>query len=157
METTLIIPIHEHGMSSHLVLPSSISFISVSWFPEYRSWISFGRFILGSFIPVDVTVNGTALLIALFFKMYLFVFGCAGSSGPRGLSLVAESRVYSLGGVLGLLLVVASFESTSSRVLALVVVHRLRWHAACGIFLEQGLNPCPLHSQADNLEPPGKP
>ena len=69
------------------------------------------------------------------------------SCGEQGLSLAV---------VLGLL-VVASLESTGSRVMALVVVHRLSWHAACGIFLEQGLNPCPLHWQADNLEPPGKP
>ena len=36
------------------------------------------------------------------------------------------------------------------------MVHGLSCSAACGIFLDQGLNPCPLHWQADSA-PPGKP
>ena len=31
-----------------------------------------------------------------------------------------------------------------------VVVHGLRCSVACGIFPDQGLNPCPLHWQADS-------
>ena len=31
-----------------------------------------------------------------------------------------------------------------------VVVHRLSYFKLCGIFLEQGLNPCPLHWQVDS-------
>ena len=34
---------------------------------------------------------------------------------------------------------------------ALVVEHRLSGLAVCGIFLDQGSNPCPLHWQADSL------
>ena len=30
------------------------------------------------------------------------------------------------------------------------VAHRLSCPLACGIFLDQGLNPCPLHWQADS-------
>ena len=30
------------------------------------------------------------------------------------------------------------------------VVHRLTCHVACGIFLDQGLNPCPLHWQVNS-------
>ena len=40
--------------------------------------------------------------------LFLFIFGCAGSSLPRGLSLVATSRGYSLAVVRGLLIAVAS-------------------------------------------------
>ena len=37
------------------------------------------------------------------------------------------------------------------------VVHRLSCSAACGIFPDQGSNPCPLHWQVDSTtEPPGK-
>ena len=51
----------------------------------------------------------------------------------------------------GLSLVMASggyiFTAEASLVVAdfLVVVHRLSCSVACGIFLEQGLNLCPLH------------
>ena len=33
---------------------------------------------------------------------------------------------------------------------SVVVAHGLSFSAACGIFLDQGLNPCPLHWQADS-------
>ena len=33
---------------------------------------------------------------------------------------------------------------------SVVVGHRLSCSAACGIFPDQGLNPCPLHSQEDS-------
>ena len=36
-----------------------------------------------------------------------------------------------------------------------VVVHGLSCSVAFGIFLDQGLNPCPVHSQVDSM-PPGK-
>ena len=38
------------------------------------------------------------------------------------------------------------------------MAHGLSCSAACGIFLDQGSNPCPLHWQADlTTVPPGKP
>ena len=86
----------------------------------------------------------------MFFKFYLFIFGCAGSSLLRGLSLVTASGGYSLIAVLGLLISMAT----------LVVEHRL-WDAraqnygaqlpvACGIFLNLGANLCPLCWQSDS-------
>ena len=42
-------------------------------------------------------------------------------------------------------------QSTGSRSAGSVVVaHGLSCSAACGIFPDQGLNPCPLHWQADS-------
>jgi len=58
--------------------------------------------------------------------------------------------------VLGLSLVVASVgfsslqNTCSRRVDSVVVAHGLSCSTACGIFLDQGLNPCPLHQQADS-------
>jgi len=49
--------------------------------------------------------------------------------GTAGASLVAEHGLQSLGSV--------------------VVAHRLNYSKACGIFLDQRLNPCPLHWQVD--------
>ena len=40
--------------------------------------------------------------------------------------------------------------SAPGRVGSVAVVHRLSWPAACGIFLDQGSNPCPLHWQVDS-------
>ena len=33
-----------------------------------------------------------------------------------------------------------------------VVAHQLSCSTACGIFLDQGLNPCPLHRQAESYQ-----
>ena len=68
------------------------------------------------------------------------------------LSLVVMSRGYPLVAVPRLLIVAASgvgehrLECSGS----VVVVHRLSYLKLCGIFLEQGLNPCPLHWQVDS-------
>ena len=39
---------------------------------------------------------------------------------------------------------------------SVIVVHGLSCSMACGIFPDQGLNQCPLHSQAYFAEPTGK-
>ena len=90
----------------------------------------------------------------LLLKHHLFIFGCSGSSLLCCFSLVAMSRGYFLGAVLGLLIVVVSLvaepgfracgfravvprlESTGS----IVVVHGLSCSTLRGIFPEQGLN-----------------
>ena len=83
----------------------------------------------------------------------LFIFGCAGSSLLcMCFSLVLVNGGSSLIAVLELLTVVASLIaehgllSTGSR----LVAHRLCCFLTCGIFLDQGLNPCPLHWQVDS-------
>ena len=82
----------------------------------------------------------------LIYLFYLFIFGCVGSSLLRtGFSLVVESGGFSLSWLLLL-------RSTGSRRSGSVVVaHGLSRSAACGIFLDQGSNPCPLHWQADSF------
>ena len=47
---------------------------------------------------------------------------------------------------------IAEHELQVSRV-SVVVAHVLSCPAACGIFLDQGSNLCPLHQQADSLPP----
>ena len=63
--TILILPIQEHGISFHLFVSSSISFISVLQFSEYRSFVSLGRFITRYFILFDAMENGIVPLISL--------------------------------------------------------------------------------------------
>ena len=101
-------------------------------------------------------------LINLF--IYLFIFGCFAACR---LSLVAASRGYSLLQCMGFSLrwrsmgsrrvVFSSYGTWVSVVVAcrlqstgsVVVAHRLSCSVTCGIFLDQGSNPCPLHWQAD--------
>ena len=77
-----------------------------------------------------------------------------GSSLPcvRGLSLVAESGGYSSLQYVGFSLQwLLLLRSMGSRAWASVfVVHGLSCSAACGVFLDQGLNPYPLHWQVDS-------
>ena len=106
-------------------------------------------------------------LFLLFFNFWLrWVFVAS-----RGLSLVAVSEDHSslpcAGFWLRCLLLV---QSTGCRCAGSVVVahgpiecteavvHRLRCSKPCGIFLDQGSNPCPQHWQEDfsSTVPPGK-
>ena len=70
----------------------------------------------------------------------------------RGLSLVAASGGHSSSRCAGLsLLRPLLLRSTGSRRAGSVVVaHRPSCSAACGIFPDQGSNPCPPHWQADS-------
>ena len=70
----------------------------------------------------------------------------------RGLSLVVASGGHSSSRCTGLsLLRPLLLRSTGSRRAGSVVVaHWLSCSVACGIFPDQGSNPCPLHWQADS-------
>ena len=70
----------------------------------------------------------------------------------QGLSLVAASGGHSSSRCAGLSLSrPLLLQSTSSRRTGSVVVaHGPSCSAACGIFPDQGSNPCPLHWQADS-------
>ena len=93
----------------------------------------------------------------LFLKnFYLFIFIylwlCWVFVSVRGLSLVAASGGHSSSRCAGLSLSrPLLLRSTSSRRAGSVIVaHGPSCSAACGIFPDQGLNPCPLHWQADS-------
>ena len=76
--------------------------------------------------------------------------------GERGLLFVEEARASHCSGVfcggaraLGVrpsVVVARGLQSAGS----VVVAHGLSCSAACGIFPDQGSNPCPLHQQADS-------
>ena len=92
----------------------------------------------------------TALFIYLFLKfIYLFIYFwlCWVFVSVRGLSLVAASRGHSSSRCAGLSLSRPPLlRSTGSRHAGSVVVaHGPSCSMACGIFPDQGSNPCPLH------------
>ena len=89
-----------------------------------------------------------------FFKIILFIYFwlCWVLVSVRGLSLVAASRGHSSSRCRGLSLSrPLLLRSTGSRRAGSVVVaHGPSCSAACGIFPDQGSNPCPLYWQADS-------
>ena len=91
-----------------------------------------------------------------FFKLYNYLFMylwlCWVFVSVRGLSLVAASGGHSSSRCAGLsLLRLLLLRSTGSRRAdSVIVAHGPSCSAACGIFPDQGSNPCPLHWQADS-------
>ena len=80
------------------------------------------------------------LFIIYFWLCWVFV-------SVRGLSLVVASGGHSSSRCAGLSL---SWRTGSRRAGSVVVAHGPSCSAACGIFPDQGSNPCPLHWQADS-------
>ena len=89
------------------------------------------------------------LFIYLF--IYLFFWLCWVFVSVRGLSLVVASGSHSSSRCVGFSLSrPLLLRGTGSRHAGSVVVaHGPSCSAACGIFPDQGSNPCPLHWQAD--------
>ena len=83
--------------------------------------------------------------------IYLFIFGCVGSSFLC-VSLVVASGGHSSSRCAGLSLSWPLFlrRTSSRRAGSVVVAHGPSCSAACGIFPDQGSNLCPLHWQADS-------
>ena len=93
-------------------------------------------------------------------KNYLFIFGCTGSCCCGGLSLVAASRGHSLVAVRGPPTAVASLveEHGLEGAQALAAARTGgSCPAACGIFPDQGSNPCPHLIGRWILNHPGSP
>ena len=86
------------------------------------------------------------------FFFFIYFWLCWVFVSVRGLSLVAASGGHSSSQCVGLSLSrPLLLRSTGSRRAGSVVVaHRPSCSAACGIFPDQGLNPCALHWQADS-------
>ena len=93
-------------------------------------------------------------VFCFFLKFYLFIYlwVCWVFISVRGLSLVAASGGHSSLRCAGLSLSrPLPLRSTGSRRAdSVVVAHGPSCSAACGIFPDQGSNPCPLHWQADS-------
>ena len=86
------------------------------------------------------------------FCVFIYLWLCWVFVSVRGLSLAAASGGHSSSRCAGLSLSwPLLLRSTGSRRAGSVMVpHGPSCSAACGIFPDQGLNPCPLHWQADS-------
>ena len=87
-----------------------------------------------------------------FFKVFFFLWLCWVFVSVRGLSLVAASGGHSSSRCAGLSLSrpLLLLSTGSRRAGSVVVAHGPSCSAPCGIFPDQGTNPCPLHWQADS-------
>ena len=118
------------------------------------SFISFFFFFNNCILLCAICCDWVFLFVFVFFNfIYLFyLWLCWVFVSVRGLSLVVASRGHSSSRCVGLspsqpLLL----RSTGSRRAGSVIVaHRPSCSAACGIFPDQGSNPCPLHWQEDS-------
>ena len=92
------------------------------------------------------------LFLVVFLKINLFIYFwlCWGFISVRGLSLVAARGGHSSSQCAGLSLSRPLSLWGSRHAGSVVVAHRPSRSAACGIFPDQGSNPCPLHWQADS-------
>ena len=90
----------------------------------------------------------------LFFFLNIFIYFwlCWVFISVRGLSLVVASGGHSSSRCAGLSLSrpLLLRSAGSRRAGSVVVAHGPSCSVACGIFPDQGLNPCPLHWQADS-------
>ena len=87
-----------------------------------------------------------------FVKEFLSLWLCWVFVSVRGLSLVVASGGHSSSRCTGLSLSwpLLLWSTGSRRTGSVVVAHGPSCSAACGIFPDQGSNPCPLHWQADS-------
>ena len=94
------------------------------------------------------------LVFFFFLIIYLFIYLwlCWVFVSARGPSLVAASGGHSSSRCAGLSLSrpLLLRSTDSRRAGSVIVAHGLSCSAACGIFPDQGSNPCPLHRQADS-------
>ena len=87
-----------------------------------------------------------------FIYLFIYLWLCWVFVSVRGLSPVAASRGHSSSRCAGLSLSrPLLLRSTGSRrASSVIVAHGPSCSVACGIFPDQGSNPCPLHWQADS-------
>ena len=101
---------------------------------------------------IDSGILMSPAIVLLFFLKFIYFWLCWVFVSVRGLSPAAASGGHSSSRCAGLsLLWPLLLRSTGSRRAGSVIVaHGPSCSAACGIFLDQGSNPCPLHWQADS-------
>ena len=104
-------------------------------------------------MSIHISTNDPCLPF-FFFNFYLFIYLwlCWFFVSVRGLSLVVASGGHSSSRCAGLSLSRPFLlrGTGSRRASSAIVAHGPSCSVACGIFPDQGSNPCPLHWQADS-------
>ena len=103
--------------------------------------------------PVSPALAGRFFFFFFFLiNLLIYLWLCWVFVSVRGLSLVVASRGHSSSRCAGLSLSrpLLLRGTGSRRAGSVIVAHRPSCSAACGIFPDQGSNPCPLHWQVDS-------
>ena len=135
----------------HTLRAAFLNYISPSW--SLWPLNSYGSFCLGSRYKVKIPIFFFFKEMFLFFlNLFIYLWLCWVFVSVRGLSPVAASGGHSSSRCAGLTLSrPLLLRSTGSRRTGSVIVaHGPSCSAACGIFPDQGSNPCSLHWQADS-------
>ena len=120
--------------------------------PDIFPWQAIG-FVVVVFIYIIFYIYYVVTFIYLFIlNLFIYFWLCWVFVSVRGLSLVAASGGHSSLRCAGLSLSwpLLLRSRGSRRAGSAVVAHGPSCSAACGIFPDQGSNPCPLHWQADS-------
>ena len=143
-------PAHQHIISFPLFGSSLMFFNKGIQLTVYRACISFIRFI-SRFMKVFVTIKWCLFFFNKFIYLFIYFWLCWVFVSVRGLSLVVASGGHSSSWCAGLSLSqpLLLWSTVSRHAGSVVVAHGPSCSAACGIFPDQGSNPCPLHWQAD--------
>ena len=134
-----------HMLKFHLYLLFSLNYLFIS-FAHFRGGCYSISIDLKEFLLLGIHLSVFVLFwFGFFWLCWVFV-------SVWGLLLVAASGGHSSSWCVGLSLSLPLLlRSTGSRCAGSVVVaHGLICSTACGIFPDQGSNPCPLHWQADS-------
>ena len=121
----------------------------------YLLWITYSMIFSKLWFSNSIISSTLIHWHSFFFNLFIYFIYfwlCWVFISVRGLSLVAASRGHSSSRCAGLSLSrPLLLRSTGSRRAgSAVVAHGPSCSAACGIFPDQGSNPCPLHWQADS-------
>ena len=115
-------------------------------------------------IPNEINQSETFFFFNFYLFIYLFIYLwlCWVFVSVRGLSLVAASGGHSSSRCAGLSLSrpLLLWSTGTRRTGSVIMAHGPSCSVACGIFPDQGLNPCPLPALAGRFSttaPPGKP
>ena len=141
----------------HISFLISVFFILQINTQEWNCWITW-QFYFKNFFFINLFIH--LFLAALGLRCCTRAFSSCSKQGllfvaVHGLliavaSLVGEHELQARGlqqlWLAGLVVVACGLQSSGS----VVVVHGLSCSAACGIFLDQRSNPCPLHWQVDS-------
>ena len=101
--------------------------------------------------PLMIPFSLISQYIYLFIYLFIYLWLCWVFVSVRGLPLAAASGGHSSSRCTGLSLLrpLLLWSTGSRRAGSVVVAHGSSCSVACGIFPDQGSNPCPLHWQAD--------
>ena len=153
---TALMRVFKHFLSFESLISSTSWIVRISSVPFQKAVEAFSPALSVKFFQTIYVFKyyclGLHMYLFFFFNKFIYFWLCWVFVSVQGLSPVAASGGHSSSRCAGLsLLRPLPLRSTGSRRAGSVVVaHGPSCSAACRIFPDRGMNPCPLHWQADS-------